>query len=78
MRLCRAEPLVIQNVSEVHGVAFSPDGEQLASGGGDGKIKIQNSKTGAAVSTFLAHERAASSASHSTPTESTWPPAART
>src|SRR5262249_55768097 len=34
MRLCRAEPLVIPDKTEVYGVAFSPDGELLASGGG--------------------------------------------
>jgi WD40 repeat protein/serine/threonine protein kinase len=40
MRLCKVEPLVIQNEAEVYCVAFSPDGERLASGCGDGAIKI--------------------------------------
>src|SRR5262249_3949411 len=56
MRLCRAEPLVIPDTTGVYGVAFSPDGEILASGGGDGTIKIWNSKPGkAAIPAFQAH-----------------------
>jgi WD40 repeat protein/serine/threonine protein kinase len=54
MRLCRAEPLVIPDTTEVNGVAFSPDGERLASAGGDGKIKIWNSRTGKEVLTLRA------------------------
>jgi WD40 repeat protein len=55
MRLCRVEPLVLRDKTEVNGVAFSPDGERLASAGGDGAVKIRNSKTGAVVQTFTAH-----------------------
>src|SRR5262249_11137432 len=46
MRLCRVEPLIIQDKTAINGVAFSPDGERLASAGGDGTIKIWNSPTG--------------------------------
>jgi WD40 repeat protein len=49
MRLCRLEPLILPDEIEVHGVAFSPDGELLASGNGKGTIKIWNSKTGELV-----------------------------
>jgi eukaryotic-like serine/threonine-protein kinase len=55
MRLCRAEELVIRDTTEVHGVAFSPDGEQLASAGGDGTITIRDSRTGKVKKTFQAH-----------------------
>jgi WD40 repeat protein/serine/threonine protein kinase len=55
MRLCRVEPLVLRDETEVNGVAFSKDGERLASAGGDGTVKIWNSRTGAVVQTFKAH-----------------------
>jgi eukaryotic-like serine/threonine-protein kinase len=54
MRLCRVEPLIIRDQTAVNGVAFSPDGERLASAGGDGTIKIRNSRTGDVVLTLLA------------------------
>jgi eukaryotic-like serine/threonine-protein kinase len=46
MRLCTVEPVVIQEKKAVHGVAFSPDGERLASAGVDGDVRILNSRTG--------------------------------
>jgi WD40 repeat protein/serine/threonine protein kinase len=52
MRLSRIEPLFLQNKSEVNGVAFSPDGERLASAGGDGSVKIWNSRTGDVIQTI--------------------------
>ncbi len=54
MRLCRVEPLVLRykDKTEVNGVAFSPDGEQLASAGGDGAVKIWNSGTGKVIQTI--------------------------
>jgi eukaryotic-like serine/threonine-protein kinase len=55
MRLCRVEPLVIRDETAVNGVAFSPDGERLASAGGDGTIKVWNSRTGEVVQTLPAH-----------------------
>jgi WD40 repeat protein/serine/threonine protein kinase len=54
MRLCRFDPLVIHDPTEVHGLAFSLDGKQLASAGKDGTIKIRNSKTGDVVETLPA------------------------
>src|SRR5262249_16603567 len=59
MRLRGIGPLVLQNKTEVNGVAFSPDGERLASAGGDGTIKIWNSRTGVVVQT-LPHAHAKS------------------
>jgi eukaryotic-like serine/threonine-protein kinase len=61
MRLCVVEPLVIRDKTEVIGVAFSPDGEQLASAGGDGAVRIWNSRTGKRVREFPAHGNAACS-----------------
>jgi WD40 repeat protein/serine/threonine protein kinase len=58
MRLCRVEPLIIRDKTEVNGVVFSPDGERVASAGGDGTVKIWNSGTGAGVQTFPAHAAA--------------------
>jgi eukaryotic-like serine/threonine-protein kinase len=55
MRLCKVEPLVLRDRTEVNGVAFSPDGERLVSAGGDGAIKVWNSRTGGVVQTFPAH-----------------------
>jgi hypothetical protein len=52
MRLSRIESLVLKNNAEVNGVAFSPDGEMLASAGGDGSVKIWNSRTGDVVQTI--------------------------
>ena len=78
MRLCRVEPLVIRDKTEVNGVAFSPDGERLASAGGDGTVKIWNSRTGKLIQEIPGARRGGRAASRSTPTASTWPPPART
>jgi WD40 repeat protein/serine/threonine protein kinase len=51
MRLSRIEPLVMHTEAEVNSVAFSPDGARLASAGGDGRVKIWNSRTGDVVQT---------------------------
>jgi WD40 repeat protein/serine/threonine protein kinase len=59
MRLCRGEPLVLHHSTEVYGVAFSPDGERIASAGKDGKVKIWNSRTGRLIQETPAHEQAA-------------------
>ncbi|MES2925152.1 MAG: protein kinase [Verrucomicrobiota bacterium] len=39
-RLCRAEPVILQASTKVHGIAFHPDGDQIAAGCGDGTVKI--------------------------------------
>jgi WD40 repeat protein/serine/threonine protein kinase len=52
MRLCKVEPLVFRDKTEVNGVAFSSDGEFLASAGEDGAVRIWNSRTGDVVKTF--------------------------
>jgi WD40 repeat protein/serine/threonine protein kinase len=54
MRLCVVEPLVLHDTTQVHGLAFSPDrdGERLASAGGDGAIRIWNSRTGEVLQTI--------------------------
>ena len=72
MRLCQVEPVVLRDKSEVHSVAFSPDGDRLASAGEDGDVKIWNSRTGEVIQHLPAHTIRLS-ASRSTPTASTWP-----
>jgi WD40 repeat protein len=52
MRLCRVEPVIFRNKTEVSSLAFSPDGERLASAGDDGDVKIWNSKTGKVIQTI--------------------------
>jgi WD40 repeat protein/serine/threonine protein kinase len=61
MRLCKVEPLVLRDSTEVYGVAFSPDGERIASAGKDGKVKIWDSSTGHIIQEFRAHDGAACS-----------------
>jgi WD40 repeat protein/serine/threonine protein kinase len=60
-RACKVEPLVIRDGAEVSGVGFSPNGDQLASAGGDGAIRIRDSRTGQLIREFHAHDRGASS-----------------
>jgi WD40 repeat protein/serine/threonine protein kinase len=59
MRLCRVEPLVLRDKAEINGLAFSPDGERIASAGGGGAIEIWNSRTGDVIRT-IPHAHAAS------------------
>ena len=63
--------------AEVNSVAFSPDGGRLASAGGDGTIKVWNSKTGR-WSRLSTRTPTSSIPWRSTPAASTWPPRART
>ncbi len=46
MRLCQVEPVIIRDKTGFQSVAFSSDGERLASAGGDGAVKVWNSRTG--------------------------------
>jgi serine/threonine protein kinase len=39
MRLCRVEPVILWNKIDVNSLAFSPEGERLASGGDDGELQ---------------------------------------
>jgi WD40 repeat protein len=52
MRLCLIEPMVLRDNTEVNSLAFSPDGELLASAGGDGVIKVWNIKNGRVIKTL--------------------------
>ena len=52
MRLCRVEPLVLRDKTEVNSLAFSSDGEFLASAVGDGAVKVWNSRTGKPIRTL--------------------------
>src|SRR5262249_30671608 len=49
MRLCRVDPVIIRDKRAVYGVAFSSDGERLASAGGDGAVQVWNSRTGKVI-----------------------------
>jgi WD40 repeat protein/serine/threonine protein kinase len=52
MRLCRVEPVILWNKIDVNSLAFSPEGERLASGGDDGDVKVWNCKTGKVIQTI--------------------------
>jgi len=52
MRLCRVEPVILRDKTEVKSLAFSHDGELLASAGGDGTVKVWNSKTRKLIQTL--------------------------
>jgi WD40 repeat protein/serine/threonine protein kinase len=54
-RLCRAEPVVLRNKTEVNSLAFSPGGEWIASADGDGAVKVWNSRTREVVRVLDAH-----------------------
>lgn len=61
-RLCREDSLVLRNGTEVNSVAFSPDGRHLAAAGGDGAIKVWDSRTGRLIRSIAkAHNGYASS-----------------
>ncbi len=49
MRLCRVEPVVLRDKAEVNSLAFSPDGDSLASAGGDGAVRVWSIRTGRVI-----------------------------
>jgi eukaryotic-like serine/threonine-protein kinase len=51
-RLCRVEPVILRDTTEVKSLVFSPDGELLATASGDGAIKVWNIKTGKVIKTL--------------------------
>src|SRR5262249_15634201 len=50
-RLCRVDPVIFRDENRVNSVAFSPDGELLASAGNGGTVKVRNTLTGEVVRT---------------------------
>jgi WD40 repeat protein len=55
MRLGRIEPVILRHGADVHGVAFRPDGEQLAACA-DSTVKVWDLKTGKVVRTLPGHK----------------------
>jgi WD40 repeat protein/serine/threonine protein kinase len=55
MRLCRVEPVILRDKIEINSLAFSADGEHLAGAGGNGVVKVWNSRTREVVQTLDAH-----------------------
>ena len=55
MRLCRVEPVIVRDKTEVNSIAFRPDGERVVSAGADGAVKVWNSRTGKELQTISAH-----------------------
>src|SRR5262249_57910506 len=53
-RLCRVDPVLFRDKAEVNSVAFSPDGELLASASSGGTVKVRKSRTGEEVQTLHA------------------------
>ncbi|MEK7874557.1 MAG: hypothetical protein AAB502_11965, partial [Chloroflexota bacterium] len=49
MRLCRVEQVVLRNGTGVTSLAFSANGERIASAGLDGTLKVWNSRTGKVI-----------------------------
>jgi WD40 repeat protein/serine/threonine protein kinase len=46
MRLCCVKPVLIRTRQAAHSIAFDSGGERLASAGGDGAVRVWNSRTG--------------------------------
>lgn len=57
-RLCKVEPIVHREKTEVNSLAFSKDGEKIAFACGDGAVKVWNPKTGE-IKTLAGHKDAA-------------------
>jgi WD40 repeat protein/tRNA A-37 threonylcarbamoyl transferase component Bud32 len=54
-RLCRVDPVIFRDENRVNTVAFSLDGELLASAGSGGTVKVRNARTGEVVRTRIAN-----------------------
>jgi WD40 repeat protein len=54
-RLCRLDTVILRDKAEVNSVAFGADGERLAAAGGDGSVKVWNSRTREVVQTLDAN-----------------------
>src|SRR5262249_16450972 len=55
-RLCRVEPMVLRDTTEIHGLAFRPDGEQIATAGADGTVKVWDARAGTVIRTLRGHK----------------------
>ncbi len=64
-RLCRVEPAIILATAGVNGVAFSPDGEQIAAASGDGSVQVLDARTGKVVRSLRGHRKLAFSVAFS-------------
>jgi WD40 repeat protein/serine/threonine protein kinase len=56
MRRCRVEPVALHDTTEVYSIAFRPDGEQLASAGRDGKVKVWDVRTRKVIHELSGHQ----------------------
>ena len=60
-RLCRLDPVILRDQDAVNSVAFHPNGEQLVTGGRDGRVKIWDRRTGRILRTLPGHRGLVSS-----------------
>jgi WD40 repeat protein/serine/threonine protein kinase len=51
-RLCRVEPVVLSNETDVHSIAFRPDGKQIAAACGDGTVRVYDVPTRKVIRTL--------------------------
>src|SRR5262249_55905146 len=58
-RLCRFDPVVLRDTSEIHCAAFHPDGEQVAAACDDGTVKVFDVRSGKVLQTLRGHRTGA-------------------
>lgn len=51
-----AEPIVLEHGSPLHVIAFSPDGQIIATSGKDGTVRLWDGRTGQALASLSGHE----------------------